>query len=77
LSYAIADFVVNPATIAEHLARNPILITALNREIGYSKAADIAKRAYREARPIIDVALDMTDIDEARLRQLLDPKSLV
>ena len=74
---AIADFVVNPATIAEHLARNPILITALNREIGYSKAADIAKRAYREARPIIDVALDMTDIDEARLRQLLDPKSLV
>jgi fumarate hydratase class II len=74
---AIADFVVNTETIAENLARNPILITALNREIGYSKAADIAKRAYHEGRPIIDVALDMTELGEARLRQLLDPKNLV
>lgn len=73
----IADFVVNTETIAANLARNPILITALNREIGYSKAAEIAKRAYREERPIIDVATEMTNIDEARLRQLLDPKSLV
>lgn len=74
---AIADFVVNTDTVAANLARNPILITALNREIGYSKAAEIAKRAYHERRPIMDVAAEMTDLDEARLRQLLDPRRLV
>ncbi len=74
---AISDFVVNTVTIEANLARNPILITALNREIGYSKAAEIAKRAYRENRPILEVAQEMTDIDEARLASLLDPKNLV
>jgi len=74
---AIADFVVNTESIEASLARNPILITALNREIGYSRAAEIAKRAYREGRPIVDVAMEMTDLDEACLRQLLDPKNLV
>lgn len=73
----VADFVLNSENIEDNLARNPILITALNREIGYSKAAEIAKSAYREARPIIDVAMEMTDLDEAQLRQLLDPKNLV
>jgi fumarate hydratase class II len=68
---------VNTENIEASLARNPILITALNREIGYSRAAEIAKRAYREGRPIVDVAIEMTDLDETRLRQLLDPKNLV
>ena len=74
---AIADFVVNKLVIKANLARNPVLITALNREIGYNRAAEIAKRAYRENRPILEVALEMTDIDETRLASLLDPKNLV
>ena len=76
-STAIADFVVNTETITENLAKNPILITALNREIGYSKAAEIAKCAYQQKRPIIEVALQMTGLDEVYLRDLLDPKKLV
>lgn len=74
---AIADFVVNKQHIEENLARNPILVTSLNREIGYNKAAEIAKRAYSEGRPVLDMALEMTDLDEALLRQLLDPAKLV
>ncbi|MFT5014838.1 MAG: fumarate hydratase class II [Dinoroseobacter sp.] len=74
---AITTFSVNRDTIAENLARNPILITALNREIGYNLAAEIAIRAYKEGRPVLDVAMDMTNIDPARLRQLLDPATLV
>jgi fumarate hydratase class II len=74
---AIADFVVNNAIIDTNLARNPILVTALNSKIGYNKAAEIAKRAYLEGRPIIEVAIEMTDLDEAYLRQLLDPRNLV
>ena len=75
--HCIADFVVNTANIDANLARNPILVTALNREIGYSKAAEIAKRAYREGRPILEVAQEMTDLSSEKLAQLLNPKSLI
>ena len=73
----IADFVVNSANIAANLARNPMLVTALNPEIGYSRAAEIAKRAYQEGRPIIEVAAQMTDLSRQTLDALLDPKKLM
>ena len=73
---AIAGFVVNQRVLQQALARNPILVTALNREIGYEQGAAIAKRAYAEGRPVIDVALEMTDLSRAQLEQLLDPARL-
>jgi len=73
---AIADFQVNSEKIAENLTRNPILATALNPQIGYSKAAEIAKRAYREQKPVIDVAEQETDIARNELAKLLDPKRM-
>ncbi|PIQ40076.1 MAG: aspartate ammonia-lyase, partial [Thalassolituus sp. CG17_big_fil_post_rev_8_21_14_2_50_53_8] len=53
-----------------------ILVTALNPVIGYLKAADIAKQAYKENRPVIDVALEHTDLSREELERLLDPKLL-
>ena len=73
---AIAGFRVNHERIAQGVAANPILITALNPLIGYAKAAEIAKAAYRERRPIIDVAAEQTDIPRAELERLLDPARL-
>ena len=73
----IADFVINTENIQAGLANNPILVTALNKEIGYSKAAEIAKRAYSEKRPILDVAAEMTDLPLDRLAELLNPGNLV
>ena len=73
---AIADFKVNEAKIRADLARNPILVTALNPVIGYLKAAEIAKQAYKEGDAILDVAAEQTDIPKAELERLLDPKRL-
>jgi fumarate hydratase class II len=73
---AVAGFTVNEESIAESLGRNPVLVTALNPVIGYDKAAEIAKRAYAEGRPVIDVAKEMTDIPEEELVKLLDPRRL-
>ncbi|MBY6063413.1 class II fumarate hydratase [Pseudidiomarina sediminum] len=73
---AIADFTVNHTNLEQALARNPILVTALNSVIGYNKAAEIAKRAYQEQRPVLEVALEMTDLSRAQLEILLDPKQL-
>ncbi len=74
--HAIAGFTVNRSAITATLARNPILITALNPVIGYAKAAEIAKRAYATNRAIIDVAEEMTDIPRGELERLLDPAHL-
>ncbi len=73
---AIADFSVREDNLQEALARNPILVTALNPIIGYAKAAEIAKSAYKQGRPIIDVAEEMTDIPRAELEKILEPKHL-
>ena len=53
---AIAGFTVNQDKLNEALDRNPILVTAMNSIIGYEKGAAIAKQAYKEGRPIRDVA---------------------
>jgi len=73
---AIAGFTVRQDNVDRALTRNPILVTALNPLIGYQKAAEIAKVAYRDGRPIIDVAAEMTNIDRAELERLLDPQQL-
>jgi fumarate hydratase class II len=74
--HALAGFTVNRPRLDEALARNPILVTALNPVIGYEKGAAIAKKAYAEGRPILEVAAEMTDLDVEELRRLLDPKGL-
>ncbi len=73
---AIKSFEVNQTQLQASLARNPILVTALNPLIGYAKAAEIAKQAYHERRPIVDVAAEQTDIPRERLLALLDPARL-
>ena len=73
---AIKTFKVNKASIDKSLSKNPILVTALNPIIGYEKAAAIAKKAYKENRPIIEVALEETDLTEAKLKKILDPLKL-
>ena len=73
---AIASFKVNADQLQQALDRNPILVTALNPIIGYTKAASIAKQAYQQQRPIIDVAVEHTDLPRQQLEELLNPEKL-
>ncbi|MFO7326386.1 MAG: aspartate ammonia-lyase, partial [Pseudomonadota bacterium] len=73
---AIAGFKVNEARLKDALDRNPILVTALNPVIGYEKGAAIAKKAYAEGKPILEVAEANTDLPRAKLQELLDPAEL-
>lgn len=70
---AIAGFKVHEQKLQQRLALNPILVTALNPIVGYQKAAEICKQAYREGRAVVDVAAEQTDLDRAELERLLDP----
>ncbi len=73
---AIAGFTVDAARLAAPLARNPILVTALNARIGYEAGAAIAKEAYASGEPILEVAVRRTGIARAELERLLDPARL-
>jgi fumarate hydratase class II len=74
--HALDGMRVNRERLEDALARSPILVTALNPVIGYEKGAAIAKKAYAEGRPILEVAAEMTDLSAEELRRLLDPKAL-
>ena len=74
---AIAGFTVNQENINEALAKNPILVTALNPVIGYELGAKIAKTAYADGRAVIDVAVELTDLSRKELEKLLDPKKMI
>lgn len=73
---AIRDFKVNQPNIEQSLDKNPILVTALNPVIGYEKAAAIAKKAYQQKRPVLEVALEHTDLSKEELQDLLNPAKL-
>ncbi len=73
---AISTFTVREDNLQGALSKNPILVTALNPIIGYAKAAEVAKAAYKQGKPIIDVAEEMTDLTRDELEKLLEPKQL-
>ena len=70
---SVSKLVVNEARIQTNVGKNPILVTALNRHIGYDLAAKIAKTAFKEDRALKEVALEMTDMTSEELDQALDP----
>ncbi len=74
---AIRDFTINQTQLDVALARNPILVTALNSVIGYELGARIAKEAYARHLPIRDVARELSGLSEGDLDRLLDPAALV
>jgi fumarate hydratase class II len=73
---AIEGFTVNSDNIEAALSRNPVLVTALNPVLGYEQAAALAKQAYAEGRPIVDVVVEQTDLEREEVEGLLDPLRL-
>ncbi|HBQ45337.1 MAG TPA: aspartate ammonia-lyase, partial [Thiomicrospira sp.] len=73
---AIATFIVNTEKLQETLEANPILVTALNRIVGYETGSAIAKAAYKDVKPVLEVALEMTDLDKETLKKYLNPALL-
>jgi len=73
---AISGFTVNVDRVNSALERNPILVTALNPVIGYEVGAATAKQAYKEGRPIREVARETTGLSDEDLERLLDPLDL-
>lgn len=71
---AIAGLVANEETCRGYVEISPGMATALNPLIGYDKAAEIARRAFAERRPVRELAREMTNLTPAQIEQALDPR---
>ena len=65
-----ADALKCEANIEQSLA----MCTALAPEIGYDKAAKIAKVAYESGRTVREVAMEISGLDKRKLEELLDAR---
>ena len=61
-----------PALVEQGL----MLATALAPEIGYDRAADLSKEAYKTGKTIREVAREKTDLSEEDLDRLLDARKM-
>ncbi len=71
---AIRDMVANEEACAAYVEISPSMATALNPLIGYDKAAEIAKRSYKERKPVRALAGEMTSLTKEQIDEALDPR---
>ena len=67
----------NRGRIAELVDRSLMLVTALAPEIGYDKAARIAKQAHETGSTLKDAALALGYVDAATFDRLVDPRTML
>ena len=67
----------NKEIIDNHLNNSLMLVTALNKSIGYDNAAKIAKKAYIENLTLKKAALKLKLISEKDFDKMVDPKKMV
>ena len=54
-----------------------MLVTALNKSIGYDNAAKIAKKAYAENLTLKEAAIKLRLVNEKDFDLLVDPKKMI
>lgn len=65
-----------PSFVPSRASAPAVAPGALCRRVGYLKADQIVRLARRQGRPMIDVALEWTDLDRPALEALLAPAAL-
>ena len=63
--------------ISELLDRSLMLVTALAPEIGYDKAAEIAKHAHKTGKTLKEAGLELGHVDEETFARVVKPESML
>ena len=63
--------------IGELLDRSLMLVTALAPEIGYDKAAEIAKHAHKTGKTLKEAGLELGHVDEETFDRVVKPETMV
>ena len=72
----VAGLIINKENAESWLAKNPILVTALNPIIGYIKGAEVAKKALAENRSIREIVVELGYMTEAEAAAALDARAM-
>jgi fumarate hydratase class II len=68
---------VNTKRIDEHLKNSLMLVTSLNRHVGYDKAAEIALKAWREDKTLKAAALELRYVSESDFEKWVRPEDMI
>ena len=67
----------NEGRIHSNLYNSLMLVTALNSHIGYDKAAEVAKKAYKENISLRDAIIDLGYLSGEEFDQLVQPEKMI
>ena len=73
----LKELKANKEIIDNHLNNSLMLVTALNKSIGYDNAAKIAKKAFNENLTLKEAALKLKLISEKDFDKIVDPKKMI
>lgn len=74
--HAVAGLEPDRRAIDSHLNNSLMLVTALNRAIGYDAAARIARAAHQNGTTLLEETLNSGLLTEEQFRELVDPKKM-
>lgn len=75
--HCIAGMTANEQQMAAHLENGLMLVTALNRHIGYDNAAKIAKKAYAENLTLRQAAIALNLVTDEQFSQWVRPEDML
>lgn len=75
--HCVAGMSANEQQMAAHLENGLMLVTALNRHIGYDNAAKIAKKAYEENKTLRQAAIELELVTDEQFNQWVRPQDML
>ena len=75
--HCLKDLSINKENIKKHLNNSLMLVTALNKHIGYDNAAIIAKKAFKENITLKEAAMELKLVTEKEFDRIVDPKKMI
>lgn len=75
--HCVAGMQANEQQMADHLENGLMLVTALNRHIGYDNAAKIAKKAYEENLTLRAAALELGLVTDQQFSEWVRPEDML
>jgi len=75
--HCLKDLSINKENIKKHLNNSLMLVTALNKHIGYDNAAIIAKTAFKENITLKEAAMKLKIVTEKEFDRIVDPKKMI
>ncbi len=73
----LKDLTINKENINQHLNNSLMLVTALNKYIGYDNAAKIAKKAFDEKLTLKEAAIKLNLVSEKDFDKIVNPKKMI